>query len=142
MSEGMFAWNKAIQQLEENRKNKIKIKDTSSDEKEEIKYGTSVQIGVEGGAFFENLIIVRKSGRTVVAQYSGKSLPRVEFDKGNYVSERVKVNHVTENIAISIEDAIDTWNHYSHYHIPAYNFLMVYCLTKGVDLVDMAIIDL
>ena len=127
------------QQLQANRDNPLNVKEVI----ETVEVGTPIRIAKDGTEFYPHMVVIRheESGKCVVVQYRGK-LPK-KFDlRKDYQDNVVKSVRVDSNIANIVEDGVDTWFDYKHYHVNAYQFILVYCLTRGVDLVKLNIIDL
>lgn len=106
-----------------------------------VQVGIPVQVAKKGSVFYENLIVVRnENGKWAIVQYNDR-LPKVFDLSKDSKDNTIKVSLVNRITADIVEDAIDTWMQYQHYHINAYNFIMVYCLVKGVDLVRSEILE-
>jgi hypothetical protein len=127
------------QQLQANRDNPLNVKEVI----ETVEVGTPIRIAKDGIEFYPHMVVIRheESGKCAVVQYRGK-LPK-KFDlSGNNTSNVSKSILISKASADIIEDAIDTWFNYLHYHVNAYQFVLVYCLTRGLDLIETGIIDL
>ena len=127
------------QQLQANRDNPLKVQEVV----ETINVGTPVRISKAGLEFHTHMVVIRhpESGRCAVVQYRGK-LPR-KFNLAENINTHPMKSICCEGRTASVvEDAIDTWAMYKHYHVNAYQFILVYCLTRGVDLVELGIVDL
>ena len=126
------------QQLQQNRDNPLNVKEVV----ERADVGTPIRIAKNGTKFYPHMVVIRhESGKCAVVQYRGM-LPR-KFDlKEDYQDNVMKSVLVGGKVANTVEDGIDTWFEYKHYHINAYQFVLVYCLARGVDLVQLGIIDL
>lgn len=107
-------------------------------EAEKYEVGNDIRIGKEGGMFYEHFTTIRYAeGRRGVLQYNGK-FPnlREPLDLNN-----TKFDLVSDEVLNIIEDAVDSYLKYKHYHLNAYDFLVTYCLVKGVDLVECLILE-
>ncbi|CAH9011919.1 hypothetical protein VP501E541_P0017 [Vibrio phage 501E54-1] len=106
--------------------------------REKCEFGSDISIGKKDGVFYERITTLRyEHGRRLVLQYNGK-MPNLR--KPIYEHEG-KVSEVTEQELNVIEDAIDSYLYYQNYHLNPYDFLVTYCLVKGLDLIEMDILD-
>lgn len=130
--------NEIIRQLNEARANPCKTVEVTR----EIVWEESVQIAKEGNPdFFSKLSMCNGEGRYAVVQHNG-SLPRMlDMTKDN-TTPIMKVSLVDKYVYGIIMDAIETYRIYSKYYINAYEFVIVYCLTRNIDLIELNIIDL
>ncbi len=125
-----------LQQLQRNRKNPTIVEDVQP-----ITLGMPVQIAKEGGNFFRHMMVVRGEDRFAILQYSGELPLKLDMTE-SHKTDTKKVDLVSKNVADIVEDAIDTWLDYKHYHLPAYTFIVSYCLVKGIDLIEMGVFEL
>lgn len=106
---------------------------------EKYEVGREITIGKKGGAFFEKINTIRyEEGRRIILQYNGK-FPNIHLP---IHPQEGKVDIVDDHTLNIIEDAIDSFSKCKHYHLNSYDFIVTYCLVKGVDLIEMGIIDL
>ncbi|CAH9011786.1 hypothetical protein VP424E501_P0017 [Vibrio phage 424E50-1] len=106
--------------------------------REKCEFGNDIAIGKKGGVFYERMVTLRyEYGRRLVLQYNGK-MPNLR--KPIY-EEQGKVSEVTDEQLNIIEDAIDSYLQYQEYHLNPYDFLVTYCLVKGIDLIKMDILE-
>ncbi|ADX87936.1 TPA: hypothetical protein PFD71_003150 [Vibrio cholerae] len=127
-----------IEQLNKARQNPIRTVEVTR----EIIWDESVQFAKEGNEhFFEKLSLCQEEGRYAVVQYDGGFPMMIDMRKNNE-SDKMKVTIVDKHVYDIIMDAIETYRLYTHYYVNAYEFVLVYCLTRHIDLVEYGIIDL
>lgn len=91
--------------------------------------------------FYQNLSVVEVQQVYYVVQYN-KLKPNgrqvIDGSKRGYW----KVTPVNKVTSDTIKDAISYYDKHQHYYINSYTSLVVYCLLKGVDLVEDGVISL
>lgn len=125
-----------LRQLQRNRNNPTVVEDVQP-----VTLGMPVQIAEGEGSFLSHVTVVRGENKFAILQYSGKLPLKLDMSE-SHKTDTKKIDLVSKQVADIVEDAIDTWFEYKRYHLPAYPFIVTYCLVKGVDLIEMGVFEL
>jgi len=125
-----------LRQLQCNRNNPTVVEDVQP-----VTLGMPIQIAEKDGSFLSHMMVVRGEDKFAILQYSGELSLKLDMSE-SHKTDNKKIDLVSKIVADIVEDAIDTWFDYKHYHLPAYSFIVTYCLVKGVDLIEMGVFEL
>lgn len=125
-----------LRQMKRNRNNPTIVEDIQP-----ITLGMPVQVSEVDGNFFSHMVVVRGESKSAILQYSGEIPLKLDMSESHKTNSK-KVDLVSKQVVDIVEDAIDAWVDYKHYHLPAYTFIVSYCLVKGVDLIEMRVFEL
>ena len=106
----------------------------------------------KGDVHYQNIATVIEGGKGeesfYIVQYRDDYFPHpAKFVKSTFIENNFKINFMLptgKEVFDIVDEVLTLWYDYPQYHdqLNPYTFLVATCLAKGVDLIDLGILDL